>query len=294
MAAPPLSGWGCVGTATGGHDPPPILTPFGLFPQGVDKFGGVTPTLQVSGAGSAGTGGNYERSAPEQGAPTFAQGSYKISRSYKEQSWFLSDTCVEGDEGRLYSVSMSSTLALEPPLEGWVPTAHGKAPPPTLVDVQAELAAKAKAAAEEAARKAEEAAEAAKAAARQRAAEEAAERQRAAAKAAEEAAEAERQRLAAAAAEAEQKKRQQRGGMKPFDTPYRGPMAPSEAMALECAYPAGAVVYEADARDKGLFSCRCAAPVSPMIIGSVLLSSFSLLLSSPPPLLLRSSSTLPF
>ena len=66
---PPLSGWfvGQTGRASA-----PILTPFGVFPDGsgdgpaIDKFGGVTPTVRVSGAGAAAVNGLYERRAPEQ------------------------------------------------------------------------------------------------------------------------------------------------------------------------------------------------------------------------------------
>ena len=113
--APPLGGWIAAGwasktTGAGAHSTPPVLTPFGTFPKGIDKFGGVSKTIRVSGAGTPGTGGSYERAAPEQGAPAFVYGCFKIARSYKDSSWFLSDTSIGGDAGRLYKAAVREEL----------------------------------------------------------------------------------------------------------------------------------------------------------------------------------------
>ena len=96
---------------------------------------------------------------------------------------------------RLYVAIVANTLALDPPLSGWLPTADGGAPSSDqlcLMDVQAEAAAKAEVAEAAEALKAAEEAKVARAAVRAAQAEAAARAQReaaAAAKAAEEAAE---------------------------------------------------------------------------------------------------------
>ena len=165
-------------------------------------------------------------------------------------------------------------LILEPPLSGWEVNGRSQAsaPPPTLVDVAAEVAARARKAEEDAARKAEEEEEAARAAARAKAAEEAAERQRKAAK--------ESQWKADNDRRLEEERRRAEAAAKAAELAVEavcGPgTVPSEAMALECAYPEDSALpqwAQGQGTDKGVLSCRCDLPPSP---------AFSLLLPPSP------------